>query len=707
MNRINILIGIFLLCNSILQASPVDILELQKGQSIGKYLEITKSKDLLSIEQVILKNDFVKSDRDIPRFGYVYDDYWAKLKVKNSTSISQKVYFEIDGPLEYFEIFVIRDTHIYDQSLAGMYMEPAKEKFNSGNIYPVLLLDIPVGESTVYFHPKAVAPFFPIIAHSEKTFNNSAKLNQFYITLYIGIYLFLFTLLIVFFTAIKGRLLTLLILSFIGYIGMSGFVNGIFRFIYSNFAEKKMFLQTYLFIYQNWPVSLSLYIFSISLFAVVKHADRFKQQKWYLKSFTVLCLVGQFLLGPFSLFDKRLALNAFAGLMIFTICQAIVWTYKNIKQDKTLVSNYLEIVGWSVHISLSSMQFSYFLGLTNDNFFASWGANIGFFVLLALQAFALLVKLNHDLILARNNYKTSLGELKENFHEMKKRDEIIKVFVDPVINTELSLHRNPIEFKPRIVNYTVMFFDMRGFTTKMEKLQDEELIEFSIVLNSYVQAMIDIIVANGGLVQKIIGDAIMCNFSDPNKAMLACGAIRNKLSEMTKERVSKNLQPIRFGTGLSTGKVINTNLGSKNIKLDRTILGNVVNQAAKIESLTKSYAVDVLLDQSIYSLLSKKENLRWVGLEKVGGKKEYTNLYEYFGHHSEEVIRCKLNSAEALQEIYQRLNSGDYSPKNLEIIDNLIRNNPQHNYYEGKIMDISLMHIRENIELITNNERVA
>lgn len=685
----------------------VPIYDLHQGKYIGKNLKIVKSDSDLTIQEAIKRTDYIDSTTDIPRFGYISGDFWAKLEIVNSSNTSEIVLFEVHGPIEKMDMYIVSDAKILNKQHAGMMYTPSEESFDSNHIYPVFKAVIPPGISTVYFNPDAIAPHFPIIAHSLLSFDNSSKKQYFYINLYVGVFAFLLILLTIFLVMTKGKWPFLLLFSFVGYFALAGFVNGIFRYIYSNLiTSSSIFLNLYLTLYKYWTFSLGLYMVSLSLYALSRHKDRLEKQVKYLKIFTLSCVFGQFLLAPVSLIDIRISMNSFACLFILTIFQTIIWAIKDFRDNISRKEKAFEIFGLATYAIFSSLQLFFFLGLTQNKFFASWGTNIGFFILICCLIIALMIQLNHDLFTAKENYRTSLNELKENFIELKKRDEIIKVFVDPVINTELSLYRNPIEFKPRIVDYTVMFFDMRGFTAKMENLNEDELINFSGTLNNYVQTMIDIIVGDGGHVQKIIGDAIMCNFNDTNKCMAACQKIRTTLSMMNKERVSNNLYPIKFGTGLSAGKVINTNLGSKNIKLDRTILGNVVNQSAKIESLTKLYEVDVLLDQSIFDKISNKNFIRWVGREKVGGKSEFTDLYEYYGHNADEVIKLKNSSLLVLENIKQGYQKDNVDPVLLQQIHEAIHLSPKHSYHNEKIKDQSLIHIRNNLMEYLQNRKV-
>jgi len=136
-----------------------------------------------------------------------------------------------------------------------------------------------------------------------------------------------------------------------------------------------------------------------------------------------------------------------------------------------------------------------------------------------------------------------------------------------------------------------MFSDIRGFTTISEEVQPEEVVE---MLNQYLTRMEDIIEFHGGRIEKFIGDAIMAvfmpvhGFADPTIRAVDAGlGMVNELSHFNVERMNQKKFPIRIGVGIATGEVLIGILGGKEGRRNVTIIGPVVNEAAKMEKFSK------------------------------------------------------------------------------------------------------------------------
>ena len=142
---------------------------------------------------------------------------------------------------------------------------------------------------------------------------------------------------------------------------------------------------------------------------------------------------------------------------------------------------------------------------------------------------------------------------------------------------------------------TVLFSDIRNFTTISEKLDAHEVVEF---LNRYFEHVCKIILEQGGTIDKFIGDAVMVQFGAPMpyqdhaaRALRAALAMREAAGEfmhwMSERFVDRNLPPFNIGVGIHTGEAIVGNVGSSR-RMEYTVIGDTVNLASRLESASKT-----------------------------------------------------------------------------------------------------------------------
>jgi class 3 adenylate cyclase len=172
----------------------------------------------------------------------------------------------------------------------------------------------------------------------------------------------------------------------------------------------------------------------------------------------------------------------------------------------------------------------------------------------------------------------------------------------------------------------VLFSDLRGFTTYSEKLPPERLVE---ELNAYLEAMVTVIKAEGGVIDKYIGDAIMVVFgipterSDDATRALRC-AIRmdEALVEHNRHRATLGQPALRHGVGVHYGDVVAGNLGTSE-RLQYTVVGDTVNLASRLESATKELGVALLFSQDLVDAVPEADRfavLRGCGSITVKGR---------------------------------------------------------------------------------------
>ena len=188
------------------------------------------------------------------------------------------------------------------------------------------------------------------------------------------------------------------------------------------------------------------------------------------------------------------------------------------------------------------------------------------------------------------------------------------------------------------VEATVLFSDIRGFTTHSEKLGPQGTVA---MLNEYFTLMVDCIQAEGGMLDKFIGDAIMAGFGIPvahdddvDRAMRASISMIRELGRWNAQRTSDGKAPIDIGIGLNTDMVVSGNIGSKK-RMDYTMIGDGVNLASRLESACKQYGAHILISEFTYRKLRGTYRAREIDLVVVKGKTQPVGIYEILDYHTD------------------------------------------------------------------------
>ena len=178
---------------------------------------------------------------------------------------------------------------------------------------------------------------------------------------------------------------------------------------------------------------------------------------------------------------------------------------------------------------------------------------------------------------------------------------------------------------------TVLFADIRGFTSLSEKMTLQENFTF---INKFLGQMEPCIRTHHGFIDKFIGDAIMALFGAiGDDAVSAALAMLQRLDTLNAEHAAagSRTEPVRIGIGLHTGGLILGTVGGER-RLDSTVISDAVNLASRVESLTKAYEVALLLTGETHASLRNPEkfNLRVIDRVRATGKSQTTELYEVF-----------------------------------------------------------------------------
>ena len=224
----------------------------------------------------------------------------------------------------------------------------------------------------------------------------------------------------------------------------------------------------------------------------------------------------------------------------------------------------------------------------------------------------------------------------EDISSEKRMKSTMSRYMDPVIAAQM-LEGEGLDFLGgRTAEATVMFTDVRGFTTITEEYGAQGTVSF---LNDYFTMMVDCITREGGMLDKFIGDAIMACFGlpvahddDPDRAARAAISMIRELWEWNEERLAQGLKTVDMGIGLNTDMVVSGNIGSPK-RMDYTVIGDGVNLASRLESACKAYSARILVSESTVSKLRGTYRLRDIDLVIVKGKTQPVRVFEMLDFH--------------------------------------------------------------------------
>lgn len=183
---------------------------------------------------------------------------------------------------------------------------------------------------------------------------------------------------------------------------------------------------------------------------------------------------------------------------------------------------------------------------------------------------------------------------------------------------------------------TMLFSDIVGFTTLTERADPEALVR---QLNEYLSRMVAVVFANHGTLDKFIGDAVMAVWGnvkslgiaeDAKAATRTALGMRSELAKLNEKWRAAGMVELGIGVGINQGEVLIGNIGSEE-RMEATVIGDAVNLASRLEGLTRTYGVDVLLGQSVADLVRDSFHLRTVARVQVKGKTKPVDISELIG----------------------------------------------------------------------------
>jgi adenylate cyclase len=231
----------------------------------------------------------------------------------------------------------------------------------------------------------------------------------------------------------------------------------------------------------------------------------------------------------------------------------------------------------------------------------------------------------------------------ERLEKNRVRQTLVK-YVSAPVAAEILKHNEEFEHSlgGQRRHVTILTSDVRGFTSLSETSDPFELVQ---QLNEYFTAMVEVVMRHEGTLDKYIGDAILTVYGAPLsagpvedalRAVRTAVEMREELAKLQEGWKARGRPPIKIGIGLNSGQVIVGNIGSPQ-RMEYTVIGDVVNVAARVEGLNKEFGTDILITEAVYELVREHVEVELMESRQVRGRSQATALYFLKGMASDSV----------------------------------------------------------------------
>ena len=226
-------------------------------------------------------------------------------------------------------------------------------------------------------------------------------------------------------------------------------------------------------------------------------------------------------------------------------------------------------------------------------------------------------------------------DLTQSYQRLRKEEELrgkLSRYVGQNLLDRLVISKDDVLFENERREVTILFADIRAFTTMSESMPVEDIVS---MLNVFFSAMVDVIFKNNGILDKFIGDEIMAIFGPPFRentspcydAIQAAIEMQKVTEKMMESRKNLGKETFKIGIGINTGEVIMGNVGSRN-RMDYTVIGDSVNTAARLQAVAKGG--EIIIGAKTYEQVKDQFRIKKQGKIKLKNKKKPVIYYKVY-----------------------------------------------------------------------------
>lgn len=656
------------------------------SENINKKMNYLQQQTSLSPQEAwrkVSKFSSISSENLVLDFSET--ETWVSVSIQNEKNGVEKIHLS-------FSPAYLGIIELYDRQGNLVSKTGSLDSVEYSQIFysQILSTNLQPGINDYLIKIKSVGSSVSVVAYSDKEFTQKKKLYEIIFFLLIGSIATLGLYQLFLFVTSKKIVYFYYALYSVGLIGFQFTLTGYFHLL----PKDLLF---------GFPIGYlgSLLVANIALFALISFAyemlelnSKGKYVQKYRYIFGVVKAICIFAATYVAITQNALAIPITRVLGLSTVVLLIATSIVEFRNKNYNAKLFL--ISWTPFLIGITVTVLVLNGVLSSSYFTDWVMSFCAVIESLVLAYALGKKIeiaDKTLIEEQKLRIVAYEQIEENFKKLKHRDAIIKSYVSPTILTEVALKKDPLSYEPQTLKKCIVFCDLRDYTTITEKTKTEEAVA---LLNKFFEAMNEAVFNNNGEVDKLIGDAVMATFDNPPDCLAAVQEFRDKFKILNEDRIAAGKHPIYVGIGITYGDVLAANFGSK-YKLDRTIVGDVVNVASRFDSLTKLYKVDVICGQSFVEQLVDFHEYRPLDIVKVKGKTESLAIYEIFSHASDKVKKYKMFTKPYYTQALELQNNQNYL-KSKELLSELLKDHPAHSYRADEMMDGTLRVVLQSLE---------
>ncbi|WP_194847404.1 adenylate/guanylate cyclase domain-containing protein [Candidatus Neptunochlamydia vexilliferae] len=244
-----------------------------------------------------------------------------------------------------------------------------------------------------------------------------------------------------------------------------------------------------------------------------------------------------------------------------------------------------------------------------------------------------------------NELSMAINTMAKGLEERERLKSGFARYVSQYALDELLKLDQPITLKGERRKVTLLFSDIRHFTSMAEELPPEEVLK---MLNEYFEEMIEVVFSYGGTLDKFIGDGMMVEFGAPMDdklqelhAVLAAIQMQLRLEELSANWEKEGRRSLEMGIGIHTGLAVLGNIGSEK-RMEYTAIGDAVNVASRLERYTKKADKSIIVSKSVYDKVEKHFVFEPLKEIEISGRRESIEAYALDPHQQKDLRQLEL-----------------------------------------------------------------
>ncbi len=606
---------------------PLEISTLTGQYHASPFLYYLEDKDQIwSLEDILSPQQqarFTRNQEHVLSFGYVNSTYWLKIVITNSIDPRSAWLLELGGlgrSIDHIEAFVVHEqgtTHFVSGDHIGFNLRPVR---HHAVLFP---LQISLNERVeVYLRLTTNGSLqLPVTLWSEFHFAEKEHSQSLLDGIFYGILLIMALYNAFLFTAIRDLSYLYYVSYLLSVLGFAISIRGLgFEYLWPESPD--------------WNNKSNLIFAEVTIVFIVLFAQSFLKTRLLHPVFHRLLLLSCVSTIPaiyFILYRSHFHAAIFLSFQYITvIILALSCAFSSYRRGYKAARLYL--LAWIGILSMIVVWILNNFQIIRSNIFGAYAIQAGATLQALMFSFALADRFNLMKAERERAYQQKLVETQKviatttMFERFVPRQFLRHVSDRGIESIELGKAETEIS--------SVLFSDIRDFTHLSEQMTPQEVLNF---LNSYFNRMDKPIHQHDGFIDKFIGDAILAIFEHTDQcnrainAIEAAIAIQRAVIQYNKDRANCGYAPIRVGIGINTGPVTIGTVGVKE-RMDTTVLGDTVNLASRLEKLTKTFGVSIIVTAQTLSHIPNHDRFlkRDLGYVKVRGKQQATRIYEIF-----------------------------------------------------------------------------